>query len=166
MSMRFPVYESLYFSNRNVQDILGILEEIKNAPGMPKKSFESYQVEIRYLRSHATQDVLEVMNDKEIYEMAKLGRQKKAYDDRIRDLDDVYFEVQHREEERRKQGLPSLIGVLPPNHHTAEAEEVSLASTPSESIQSGNRINSRAYGTHGKRSTRASRRSRKREKAS
>jgi hypothetical protein len=48
--------------------------------------------------------------------MAKLGKQKKVYDDSIRDLDDVYFEVQHREEQRRRQGLPSLIGVLPVNH--------------------------------------------------
>jgi len=110
--MRFPVYESLYFLNRNIQDILVILEEIKKSPGMPQKSFEAYKVELQYLRSHATQDVLEVMNDKEISEMAKLGKQKKAYDDSLRDLDDVYFEVQEREEQRRKQGLPSMIGVL------------------------------------------------------
>jgi len=62
--MRFPVYESLYFLNRNVEDILVILEQIKKSPGMPKNSFEAYQVEIQYLRSHATQDVLEVMNDR------------------------------------------------------------------------------------------------------
>ena len=52
------------------------------------------------------------MNNKEIEEMARLGKQKKAYEDSIRDLDDCYFEVQEREEQRRKQGLPSLIGVL------------------------------------------------------
>src|SRR6266404_3022292 len=115
-AMRFPVYESLYFLNRNVQDILVILEEIKKSPGMPRKSFEAYQVEIQYLRSHATQDVLEVMNNAEIHEMAKLDKQKRAYEDSIRDVDDVYFEVQRREEQRRKQGLPSLIGVLPVNY--------------------------------------------------
>ena len=110
--MRFPIYESLYFLNRNFQDLVIILEEIKKAPGIPKKAFEAYNVEIQYLRSHATQDILEVMNDKEINEMAALGQQKKAYEDSLRDLDDVYFEVQEREEQRRKQGLPSLIGIL------------------------------------------------------
>jgi hypothetical protein len=79
---------------------------------MPKRAFDAYRVDIEYLRSHATQDVLEIMNDKEINEMATLGRQKKAYEDSLRDIDDVYFEVQEREEQRHKQGLPSLIGVL------------------------------------------------------
>lgn len=121
--MRFPVYESLYFLNRNIQDLLVILEEIKKAPGMPKKAFDAYKVEIQYLRSHATQDVLEVMNDKEIDEMATLGRQKRAYEDSLRDLDDVYFEVQEREEQRRKQGLPSLIGVLRGYQSPVSAED-------------------------------------------
>jgi len=49
--MRFPVYESLYFLNRNVQDILVILDEIKKSPGMPQKSLEAYKVELQYLRS-------------------------------------------------------------------------------------------------------------------
>jgi hypothetical protein len=110
--MRFSVYESLYFLNRSIEDLIVILEEIKKAPGMPKRAFDAYRVDIEYLRSHATQDVLEIMNDREINEMATLGRQKKAYEDSLRDLDDVYFEVQEREEQRHKQGLPSLIGVL------------------------------------------------------
>ena len=110
--MRFSVYESLYFLNRSIEDLIVILEEIKKAPGMPKRAFDAYRVDIEYLRSHATQDVLEIMNDREVNEMATLGRKKKAYEDNLRDLDDVYFEVQEREEQRHKQGLPSLIGVL------------------------------------------------------
>lgn len=110
--VKFRVYESLYFLNRNLHEIVGLLEQIKKSPGIPRQKFEAYQVEIQYLRSEATQDVLEVMNDVEIDEAAKLGRRKKAYDDSIRDLDDVYFEVERREEERRKKGLPPMIGVL------------------------------------------------------
>jgi hypothetical protein len=145
--MRFPVYESLYFLNRIIQDLLVILEEMKKTPGMPKKAFDAYKVEIQYLRSHATQDVLEVMNDKEIDEMAALGRQKRAYDDSIRDLDDVYFEVQEREEQRRKQGLPSMIGVLPRGHQSpvSEREETVVepsAAPTSKVIQSRHAINS------------------------
>jgi hypothetical protein len=169
--MRFPVYEFLYFLNRNVQDVLGTLEEIKKSPGMPRKSFEAYQVEIQYLRSHATQDVLEVMNDTEIHEMAKLGRQKKAYDDSIRDLDDVYFEVQHREEQRRKQGLPSLIGVLPvdyqpPVSEPEEPDDETGISNASQDAHSQNKIKSSSRRRYGKRSARNSRPRRRTERAS
>jgi hypothetical protein len=150
-AMRFPVYESLYFLNRNVQDLLVILEEIKQAPGMPKKAFDAYRVEIQYLRSHPTQDVLEVMNDKEVDEMAELGMQKKAYD-RLRDLDDVYFEVQDREEQRRKQGLPSLIGVLrgyqPPVSERQEAGSEPLVAPSSHRVQSRREIKSTSRTLH------------------
>lgn len=160
--MRFPVYESLYSLNRSVQDILVILEEIKKAPGIPRKSFEAYQVEIQYLRSHATQDVLEVMNDTEIHEMANLGKQKKAYDDSIRDLDDVYFEVQHREEQRRKQGLPPLIGVLPLNYQAPapaaeEADDGPETLATSQGIHSKGRSKPRSHNLHGRGSTRTPR---------
>jgi hypothetical protein len=166
--MRFPVYESLYFLNRNVQDLLVILEEIEKAPGIPKRAFDAYKVEIQYLRSHATQDVLEVMNDKEIHEMAVLGKQKKAYEDSLRDLDDVYFEVQEREEQRRRQGLPSLIGVLR-GYQPSTAERVETDVEPSVArsshvVRSGRENRPTAGDPHRNASapkTRAKRRSRK-----
>src|SRR5713101_3721257 len=170
-NMRFPVYESLYFLNRSVQDLLLILEEIKKSPGMPRKSFEAYQVEIQYLRSQATQDVLEVMNDTEIDEMAQLGKKKKAYDDRIRDLDDVYFEVQRREEQRRKQGLPSLIGVLPLNYEPPvsqprEPDDETVTSGASQDVHFRNRIKSRTRSSRGRKAARNSRSRRLPERAS
>jgi hypothetical protein len=169
--MRFAVYESLYFLNRSVQDILVILEAIKKCPGMPQKSFEAYEVEIRYLRSHATQDVLEAMNDIEIHEMANLGKQKKAYDDRMRDPDDVYFEVQQREEQRSKQGLPSLIGVLPRDYQapvSAPEEEGDdpVASRTSQGIHYDGRIESGTSNPRGKRFAHNPRPRRRPERAS
>ena len=71
--MRFPVYESLYFLNLNIQALLVILEEIKKAPGIPKRAFDAYSVEIQYLRSHATQDILEVMNDNTLVQISFLS---------------------------------------------------------------------------------------------
>jgi len=169
--MRFPVYESLSSLNRKLQDILVILEEIKKAPGMPRKSFEAYQVEIQYLRCHATLDVLEVMNNAEIHEMAKLGKQKRDYEDSIRDVDDVYFEVQNREEQRRKQGLPSLIGVLPVNYQpsvpeTDVPEDEIVTSEASPRVRGQNRIEPSAYRPHAKSSAHSRRARRRPERAS
>lgn len=149
--MRFPIYEFLYSLNRDLQDVVGILEEIKKSPGIPRDKFEAYQVEIQHLRSEATQDVLEVMNDAELDEAAKLDRKKRAYEDSIRDLDDVYFEVQRREEERRTQGLPPLIGVLPREYEgpfstseeRGEPDNEVDDPTPAEAVHSKDRIRSR-----------------------
>ena len=149
--MRFPIYEFLYTLNRNLQEIVGILEQIKKSPGIPRDKFEAYQVEIQHLRSEVTQDVLEIMNDAELDEAAKLDRKRRAYTDSIRDLDDVYFEVQRREEERRKQGLPPLIGVLPRKYEGPsstpeerwEPDDEVADPTPSRAAHSKGRTSSR-----------------------
>ncbi len=110
--MRFPVYEYLYQLNRNLQETVEILEHIRKSPGMPRKQFHAYRVEIEHLRAEASQHVATSMGQIEAKESAQLWKQKRAYEKSLGDPDDVYFEVRDREEERRKQGLPSLLGVL------------------------------------------------------
>ena len=48
------------------------------------------------------------------------GSSVESIEKKWRDPDDVYIEVARREEERKKQGLPPRLGVLP---HSAVAEE-------------------------------------------
>jgi regulator of replication initiation timing len=110
--MRFPIYEYLYQLNRNLHETVEILEHIRKSPGIDKKQFHAYQVEIEHLRAEASQHVADTMDQIEAKESAQLWKQKRAYEKSLGDPDDVYFEVRNREEERRKQGLPSLIGVL------------------------------------------------------
>ena len=47
-------------------------------------------------------------------------RKRREFEKKWRDPDDVYIEVGRREEERKEQGLPPRLGVLP---HSAVAEE-------------------------------------------
>jgi hypothetical protein len=110
--VRFPVYEYLYQLNRNLQETVEILEHIRKSPGINKKQFHAYQVEIEHLRSEASQHVADSMDRIEGKESLQLWKQKRAYEKSLGDPDDVYFEVRDREEERRKQGLPSLLGTL------------------------------------------------------
>jgi hypothetical protein len=110
--MRFPIYEYLYQLNRNLHETVEILEHIRKSPGINKKQFHAYQVEIEHLRAEASQGVANSINQIESKESLQLWKQKRAYEKSLGDPDDVYLEARDREEERRKQGLPSLIGVL------------------------------------------------------
>lgn len=110
--MRFPIYEYLFQLNRNLHETVEILEHIRKSPGVNKKQFHAYQVEIEHLRAEASQHVAGSMDQIEGKESFQLWKQKRAYEKSLGDPDDVYFEARDREEERRKQGLPSLIGVL------------------------------------------------------
>ncbi len=121
--MRFPIYEYLYQLNRNLEETVEILEHIRKSPGINKKQFHAYQVEIEHLRAEASQDVADSMDQIEGKESFQLWKQKRAYEKSLGDPDDVYFEVRDREEECRKQGLPSLIGVLRGHIREPEDEE-------------------------------------------
>ena len=50
----------------------------------------------------------------------RFWKQKRAYEKKWRDPDDVYLDVEQREEERKKQGLPPRIGIVP---YSAVADE-------------------------------------------
>ena len=110
--MRFPVYEYLYQLNRNLQETAEILEHIRKSPGIHEKQFHAYRVGIEHLRAEASQHVANSMDQIEAKESFRLWKQKRAYEKSLGDPDDVYFAVRDREEERHKQGLPSLLGVL------------------------------------------------------
>jgi hypothetical protein len=53
------------------------------------------------------------MDDLEQQEGVRFGKQRRAFERTLADPDDLYIDVMNREEERRKQGLPSRVGVLP-----------------------------------------------------
>lgn len=109
--MQSLIYEYLCQLNRNLDQAVEVLELIRKSRGIREKLFRHHRVEAEYLRSAATRDVLDVMNDVELRRSAELWKQKRAYEKNIGDPNDIYFELQQREQKRSKRGASSLIGV-------------------------------------------------------
>jgi hypothetical protein len=65
-------------------------------------------------------DFVEAMSEYERRDQASFWKQRRAYEKTLEDPDDVYFEVEEREEQRRKQGLPPRLGIV---SHSAIADE-------------------------------------------
>jgi hypothetical protein len=65
-------------------------------------------------------DFLEEQAEYELDDAGRFWRQRRAYEKEREDPDDVYINVLHREEERKKQGLPPRIGIVP---YAAVADE-------------------------------------------
>ncbi len=56
--------------------------------------------------------VLDALEASEQETMLKANCERVAYEKKLRDPDDCYLDVKHREEELRRQGQPSQIGIL------------------------------------------------------
>ncbi len=64
--------------------------------------------------------ITEHLSDSERFDEGRFWKQRREFEKKWRDPDDVYIDVQRPEEERKKKGLPPRLGVLP---HSAVAEE-------------------------------------------
>jgi hypothetical protein len=85
-----------------------------------KESVQCAIVEIEEVRCDMNADITEHLADSERFDEGRFWKQRRQFEKKWRDPDDVYIEVERREEERKKKGLPPRLGVL---SHSALAEE-------------------------------------------
>src|SRR5215467_5747961 len=127
LSARSPksrIYESLFLFNQGVDHLVALLRNMKTFPFFDKESLQSAVVEIEEIRCDINANFTEHLTDSERFDEGRLWKQRRAFEKKWRDPDDVYIDVERREEERKKLGLPSrVIGSILPHSAVAQAEE-------------------------------------------
>lgn len=119
-SPKLRIYESLFLLNQGVDHVVAILRSMEKFSFANKKSLQSAQVEIEEVRADVNADFVEEMGERERLDQGRFWKQRRAYEKRLEDPDDVYLSVARREEERKQQGLPPRIGIVP---YSAVADE-------------------------------------------
>jgi hypothetical protein len=119
-SPKLRIYESLFLFNQSVDHLIDLLHGMERLPFAEKEELQSAVVEIEQVRCDMNADFAEHLVDSERFDEGRFWKQRRAFEKKWRDPDDVYIDVERREEERKKQGLPPRVGVLP---HSAVAEE-------------------------------------------
>jgi hypothetical protein len=120
-SPKLRIYESLFLLNEGMDHVITLLREMEKLPFADKQSVQCAVVEIEEVRCNMNADFTEKLADSERFDEGRFWRQRRVFEKKWHDPDDVYIEVGRREEERKKQGLPPRLGVLP--HSAAAAEE-------------------------------------------
>jgi hypothetical protein len=111
-SPKLRIYESLFLWNQGVDQIIAILRGMEKL-SCDKQSLQFAQVEIEEVRADVNADFVEELVDLERIDEGRFWKQKRAYEKKWRDPDDVYIDVEQREQERKQQGLPPRIGIVP-----------------------------------------------------
>ncbi len=119
-SPKLRIYESLFMLNEGVDHVITLLHSMEKFSCADKKSVQCAIVEIEEVRCDMNADFTEHLADSERFDEGRFWKQRREFEKKWRDPDDVYIEVERREEERKKQGLPQRLGVLP---HSTVAEE-------------------------------------------
>src|ERR1700741_498729 len=114
------VYKSLFLLNEGIDHVITLLCEMEKLPFADKESVQCAVVKIEEVRCEMNADFAEKLVDSERFDEGRFWKQRREFAKKWRDPDDVYIEVGRREEDRKKQGLPPRLGVLP---HSSVAEE-------------------------------------------
>jgi hypothetical protein len=114
-SPKLRIYEYLFLLNQKLQETVQILKQLEKYPWLRRDFLRSFQIEV---------EVIEHMSDREQHDWAHFGKLRRKWDQQFEDPDDVYLKAEQREEERRKQGLPPRLGIIP--HEAIAAEEARL----------------------------------------
>ena len=123
-SPKLRIYEYLFLLNQKLHETVQILRQLEKCPWLRRDFLRSFQIEVEDLRAQANFEVIEHMSDREQHDWAHFGKLRRKWDQRFEDPDDVYLKAEQREEERRKQGLPPRLGIIP--HEVIAAEETRL----------------------------------------
>jgi len=110
--LRFPIYEQLYLLNVYAQKMVELLEELGGNFSINREPMLYRQSLIQYVRASASQDVVDFMSGVELTEEWLFESQRRKEENSLRDPDDVYISVRHREAERAQQGLPPRVRFL------------------------------------------------------
>src|SRR5882724_6661251 len=105
-SPKLRIYEYLFLFNQKLQEAVQILKQLEKCPWLRRDFLRSFQIEVEDLRAQTNFEVLEQLSDREQHDWAHFGKLRREWDRQFEDPDDVYLKAEHREEERRKQGLP------------------------------------------------------------
>jgi hypothetical protein len=123
-SPKLRIYECLFLLNQKLQETVQILKRLEKCPWLRRDFLRSFQIEVEDLRAQTNFEVIEHLSDREQRDWAHFGRLRREWDRQFEDPDDVYLKAEQREEERRKQGLPPRLGIIP--HEAIAAEETRL----------------------------------------
>jgi hypothetical protein len=123
-SPKLRIYESLFLFNQGVDHVVALLCNMEKFSFADKESLQSAVVEIEEVRCDMNADFAEYLADNERFDEGHFWKQRRAFEKKWLDPDDVYIDVEHREEERKKQGLPPrVVGSILAHSAVAQAEE-------------------------------------------
>ena len=119
-SPKLRIYESLFLWNQGADQLVVTLRSMEKLPFADKESLQTAQLTVEEVRANVNADFVEELGEMERLDEGRFCKQKRAYEKKWRDPDDVYLDVEEREQERKQQGLPPRIGIVP---HSAVADE-------------------------------------------
>jgi hypothetical protein len=123
--------------NQGMEESLEVLRKFAEYPELNEEEFTIKEAYFQEQLASVNLTILHLLEKAEQKILFSSFKERRAYEKKVRDPDDCYFDVLRREEERRNLGLPPLIGILRGMRRATSEEVLSdiLADRPGQEDQ-------------------------------
>jgi hypothetical protein len=111
--VRQTAYELLALLERNLRESVNLFKQLAECPGQRSDVLTPLSNEVQYVRAQAGFEVTTEASDFEQDQATRWSRIHHKCEMWLKDPDDVFLDAEGRDEQRKKQGLPRRIVVLP-----------------------------------------------------
>ena len=112
--MKQSIYELLALLDRNLRESINLFKQLAECPGQRSDVLTPLSNEVQYVRAQTGFEVTTEASDFEQDQAAHWSRIHHKYEMWLKDPDDVFWDAEERDDQRKKQGLPPRIVVPGP----------------------------------------------------
>ena len=111
--MKLQLFQEIVELNQSFDRLIMGLERLKSVPFFQRDLIQHARSDVEIARVYANREFFDNF-EKIVEDDAKWAyRFQRAFDEKLKDRDDIYLEVRSTEERRKKKGLRSRVVILP-----------------------------------------------------
>jgi len=111
--MKLQLFQEILELNQSFDHLIAGLTKLESVPFFQRDLIQHARSDVEIARVYANREFFDNF-EKIVEDDAKWAyRFQRAFDEKLKDRDDIYLEVRSSEERRKKKGLPSRVVILP-----------------------------------------------------
>src|SRR5262249_18063053 len=112
-TMKLPVFQQMVDLNRSFDQVAAGLQRLQTVPFFQRELIRHALSDVEIARVYANREFFDNF-EKIVEDDAKWAYQfQRAFDEKLKDRDDIYLEVKTSEERRKQKGLSPRVIILP-----------------------------------------------------
>jgi hypothetical protein len=111
--MKFQLFQQIVELNQAFDRLITGLERLESVPFFQRDLIQYARADVEIARVYANREFFDSFEEIVENDAKWAYRFQRAFDEELKDRDDIYLEVRDSEERRKRKGLPPRVVILP-----------------------------------------------------
>jgi hypothetical protein len=111
--MKLHLFQEIVELNQSFDRLIQGLERLESVPFLQRDLIQHARSDVEIARVYANREFFDTFEEIVENDAKWAYRFQRAFDEKLKDRDDIYLEVRDSEERRKRKGLPPRLVILP-----------------------------------------------------